>query len=194
MRVSLFCYPHAPVNALLDAWVSSPTPVTCLVPQGVATEQVDAWLGAAASLSRGSLTLRRIPFLPQGDYDRLLWSCDINFVRGEDSFVRAHWADRPFVWHIYPQDKNLHHVKLNAFLQRCDMQSAGMQQLWLSWNDVIAQESGFGPIWEEFKNDRTKIVNMARQWQTKLLTIGDLARNLMQFAGDLRLKNQQNTL
>jgi hypothetical protein len=37
-------------------------------------------------------------------------------VRGEDSLVRALWAGQPFVWHIYPQDDNAHHDKLEAFL------------------------------------------------------------------------------
>jgi uncharacterized repeat protein (TIGR03837 family) len=75
-------------------------------------------LRRAAAAHRGALTVRVLPFVPQPDYDRLLWACDLNFVRGEDSFVRAQWAGRPFVWHIYPQDENLHHKKLRAFLQR----------------------------------------------------------------------------
>ena len=33
-----------------------------------------------------------LPWLTQPDYDRLLWSADLNFVRGEDSLVRAIWA------------------------------------------------------------------------------------------------------
>ena len=49
------------------------------------------------------LTVRVLPFVPQAEYDRLLWACDVNIVRGEDSFVRAQWANRPFAWHIYPQ-------------------------------------------------------------------------------------------
>ena len=65
---------------------------------------------------RGALTVRVLPFIPQPDYDQLLWSCDLNFVRGEDSFVRAQWAGKPFIWHIYPQDENLHHKKLKAFV------------------------------------------------------------------------------
>jgi uncharacterized repeat protein (TIGR03837 family) len=68
--------------------------------------------------TRGALTVRVLPFVPQPDYDKLLWACDLNFVRGEDSFVRAQWAGKPFIWHIYPQDENLHHKKLRAFLQR----------------------------------------------------------------------------
>ena len=48
-------------------------------------------------LRRGRLTLHAIPFVPQDDYDRLLWSSSVNFVRGEDSFVRAQWAARACV-------------------------------------------------------------------------------------------------
>ena len=33
-----------------------------------------------------------LPWLTQADYDHLLWSCELNFVRGEDSLVRACWA------------------------------------------------------------------------------------------------------
>ena len=53
---------------------------------------------------------------PQPAYDELLWACDLNFVRGEDSLVRALWAGRPLVWHIYPQDDGAHGPKLGAFL------------------------------------------------------------------------------
>jgi hypothetical protein len=73
--------------------------VTCLVPEGVAREQVAAFLGAeagaGAAATRGALTVRVMPFVPQPDYDRLLWACDLNFVRGEDSWVRAQWAASP---------------------------------------------------------------------------------------------------
>jgi uncharacterized repeat protein (TIGR03837 family) len=69
-----------------------------------------------APLTRGRLTLHAIPFLVQDDYDRLLWLCRVNFVRGEDSFVRAQWAAHPFVWHAYPQAENAHWNKLDAFM------------------------------------------------------------------------------
>ena len=57
-----------------------------------------------------------LPYLSQTDFDHLLWACDLNFVRGEDSLVRAVWAGAPFVWQIYPQDDDAHHTKLDAFL------------------------------------------------------------------------------
>jgi len=190
--VSLFCYPHAPVTELFRAWQTNPTPITCLVPQGVAQEQVQAFIGnqssATPSATHGALTVRVIPFLPQPDYDRLLWSCDVNFVRGEDSFVRAQWADRPFIWHIYPQDKNLHHVKLNAFLQRSGFATTGQGALSLAWNEAGSGTPDFGLLWHEFENDREKIANMALEWQSKLLINGDLAANLMQFAASVSQK------
>ena len=68
--------------------------------------------------ARGSLTLAVAPFVDQRAFDRRLWSCDLNIVRGEDSFVRAQWAARPFVWHVYPQADDAHFVKLAAFLDR----------------------------------------------------------------------------
>jgi uncharacterized repeat protein (TIGR03837 family) len=109
-KISLFCYPHAPVSALFEVWQAGAKPITCLVPEGVAADAVRAFLGESGNVAtRGALTVRVLPFVPQPDYDKLLWACDLNFVRGEDSFVRAQWAGKPFIWHIYPQDENLHH-------------------------------------------------------------------------------------
>jgi uncharacterized repeat protein (TIGR03837 family) len=193
LRISLFCYAHAPLDALFNALRDSPTQVLCLVPQGVVNQQADAWLGAADVASFGSLTLRRIPFVPQHDYDRLLWSCDINFVRGEDSFSRAQWTVAPFVWHIYPQDQNLHHKKLQAYLQRCTIRSDSMARFWQIWNDVDEADQDLAAAWNEFVADRHKLANMAPPWQEKLLTNGDLATNLMQFSGQIWLKNHQIT-
>ncbi|WP_245592829.1 elongation factor P maturation arginine rhamnosyltransferase EarP [Advenella mimigardefordensis] len=62
------------------------------------------------------VTLLRIPFLPQDEYDQLLWVCDLNFVRGEDSFVRAIWSRKPFLWQIYEQSEDIHLKKLQAWL------------------------------------------------------------------------------
>lgn len=108
--VSLFAYEARALPALLAALGDAPT-----------------WLLAAPGASQQALaTLPRppavrwqpLPWLAQDDYDRLLWSCDLNLVRGEDSFVRAQWAGAPFLWHIYPQHDGAHHAKLEAFLAR----------------------------------------------------------------------------
>ena len=122
LRVSLFCYENPAFPELLQCWADGPTAVRVLAAPGAATEQIARWSGTAfppgTQLRRGALTVQALPFLSQPNYDRLLWSCDVNFVRGEDSFVRAQWAEQPFVWQIYPQTEGTHLIKLDAFLTR----------------------------------------------------------------------------
>jgi len=184
MKVSLFCYPHAPIPELFRAWQNSDEMVTCLVPESIALEAVQTFLGQAAkvgaSATRGSLTVRVIPFLSQPDYDRLLWACDLNFVRGEDSFVRAQWASRPFIWHIYPQDKNLHHVKLNAFLNCLTAKTENLAAFSLMWN--AANSIDVDTLWPLFKADLPKMNNLFPVWQQQLVANGDLASNIVKFA------------
>jgi uncharacterized repeat protein (TIGR03837 family) len=191
----LFCYPQAPIPDLFAVWQSSDKAIACLVPEGVATEAVQAFLGQAAtpgaSMTRGALTVRVLPFMPQPDYDKLLWACDLNFVRGEDSFVRAQWAGHPFIWHIYPQDKDLHHVKLNAFLQAYTASTTNtaatdsLIALSLAWNAAAKETKetiDWAAIWSSFEADMPKIAGMSIAWQRQLLANGDLASNLLQFA------------
>ena len=189
LTVSLFCYPQAPLADLFAAWRDGDRPVTCLVPQGVAREQVGAFLGAdpvaGAAATHGSLSLRVIPFLSQDEYDRLLWSCDLNFVRGEDSWVRAQWAGRPFIWHIYPQDENLHHVKLRAFLQKYAANLDGLIDFSLRWNG--AEDGGVdAPLWMSLQAELPTISERNVEWQTLMLANGDLVSNLLDFARSLR--------
>jgi hypothetical protein len=59
----------------------------------------------------------------QDDFDALLCSSDLNFVRGEDSFVRAHWAAAstravPFVWQPYRQADAAHRDKLVGWMNQ----------------------------------------------------------------------------
>ena len=198
--VSLFCYPHAPLAALFAAWEQGREPVTCLVPHGVASEAVNAYLGqsaqAGAACTRGALTLRVIPFVSQQDYDRLLWSCDINFVRGEDSFVRAQWAGTPFIWHIYPQDENLHHTKLRAFLQRYDAPRDSLATLALRWNGAPEQGVLAGAtwpdVWHQFRADMPALTRHAGNWEDAMHGNGDLVTNLVAFARSLAAVTGEN--
>lgn len=199
---SLFCYPHAPVAALFEAWQHGSAPLACLVPEGVAVDAVEQFLGTPARVgavrSRGALTVRVLPFLPQQQYDRLLWACDLNLVRGEDSIVRAQWAGRPFVWHIYPQDENLHHIKLRAFLQRFSPQLEAANDFQLRWNGaaVAAADASqppaadWGQAWRSYAASMPRSADRAEQWQRELGQLGDLASNLLRFAQTVREANR----
>jgi uncharacterized repeat protein (TIGR03837 family) len=197
LKVSLFCYPHAPVAALFDAWQHGDEAVTCLVPEGVATEAVRAFLDADAKPgavhTRGTLTVRVLPFVAQPDYDKLLWACDLNFVRGEDSFVRAQWADRPFIWHIYPQDKNLHHVKLRAFLQSyADACAADcLTAFSLAWNGATTALD-WPALWSSLRSALPELDACCTEWRRQVLAHGDLTGNLLKFADSLQSLTDEN--
>ena len=112
--MSLFCYANPALPALLDALSAAPT--LLLVTPGLAARAGAG--GCSGHRAAGALRVHYLPALTQPDYDHLLWSCDLNLVRGEDSFVRAQWAGKPFLWQIYPQDDGAHVAKLAAFHRR----------------------------------------------------------------------------
>jgi len=188
--LSLFCYPSAPVAALFDALQSASAPVHCLVPQGIAVDAASTFLGmpaiAGAKACRGALSVQIIPFLEQPDYDKLLWSCDLNFVRGEDSMVRAQWAARPFVWQIYPQAEEAHHIKLNAFLDRYTSEmpeplATAVRSLWHAWNGVTPGYAEELP-WQSLQPVLPQLAGWTENWAQSLRQLGDLASNLIEFA------------
>lgn len=76
----------------------------------------------------------------QAEFDHLLWACDLNLVRGEDSLVRALWAGQPLVWHIYPQEDGAHHAKLQAFLDWLQA-PASLRDFHWAWNGMAASDT-----------------------------------------------------
>jgi len=184
--VSLFCYPQAPVAALLDAWAAGGRPVRALAFSGTAAADVLAARGLAEGGRIGALTAQVLPFLSQDDYDRVLWSCDWNFVRGEDSFVRAQLAARPLVWQAYPQAGDAHRLKVEAFLARY-LEYAGpgiganLTTLWVAWNGFAAAE-GLAAAWSACSGP--EYLESARRWGQGVAGPGDLAGNLAKFCAE----------
>ncbi|MBS0497994.1 MAG: elongation factor P maturation arginine rhamnosyltransferase EarP [Proteobacteria bacterium] len=188
VRISLFCYDTAPVEGLVHILSESPVPVLLIVPQGNAAGRISTLLGRASVqteevIEQKQLTVQIIPFMTQTDYDRLLWSCDINFVRGEDSFVRAQWAIHPFVWNIYPQAEGAHWKKLYAFLDlyTVDMPpetASAVRELWLYWNGGNGINNA---VWMNFLSLRESLTQCNKKWVQRLDEQADLVSNLVQF-------------
>lgn len=180
--VSVFAYRTERLPALLAAWQR-----TCggaalhLLVAGGLHEAV----GRALAGSRlENLRLTPLPWLSQAAFDRLLWSCDLNLVRGEDSFVRAQWAGRPFVWQIYPQDDGVHHLKLDAFLARfldgAPLDTAdAIRSWWRYWNDADEDLPARAP-------DAAPWRQLCERWRSALATRPDLSTQLIEFASARR--------
>ena len=113
-RISIFCYPGAPLKKWLEDLSGLGENIDVLLTHGHA-EQLNLYGEQPISLPT-NLQLISMPFVSQDEYDWVLSQCDFNIVRGEDSFVRAQLAGKPFIWHIYPQEDRAHEVKLAAFL------------------------------------------------------------------------------
>lgn len=188
--VSVFCYATAPLAAWLDALADEAlghaTPTLVLLTPGHATQMARGWQGSASPQRRQALSCHELPALPQPEFDRLLWSCHLNIVRGEDSAVRALWAGRPHIWHIYPQDDGVHADKLDAFLDRWLSEapaplSSAVQAAWHHFNQLPDPASGGLPAtlppplpdWRRPDSDWPQASRRARQrlgLQTDLTT------------------------
>jgi uncharacterized repeat protein (TIGR03837 family) len=185
--ISLFAYENRGLASWLDVLAAGAQPTHMLVPEGRVLADVQAWLGvtglAAGALQvRGALTVQVLPFVTQDEYDRLLWSCDFNAVRGEDSFVRAQWAGRPLLWHIYPQQENAHLEKLEAFLALyinglSPAASTALTSLWRAWN----LGEGVAENWLALQQVWPELTAHAEAWCLEQASQTDLAAALVQF-------------
>lgn len=163
--VSLFCYPDAPVGTLGD--------IRLFVPEGLLPDL------------RGK-HIFRFPFLTSTDYDRLLWTCDLNFVRGEDSWIRAIWAGNPFIWQIYKQPDRAHLVKLQAFLDRylkglTPGQAEVLADFHAMWNEEGREGKTAARLWAGLLPLLPQLQDHAKRWSDSQAAGTDCAANLIRF-------------
>lgn len=185
--ISLFAYENPALDGWLQALAMDRQATLLLVPQGRIEGDLRRWLGVAQDApqqawQRGNLRVQLLPFLSQADYDLLLWSCDFNAVRGEDSFVRAQWAGRPLLWHIYQQEEGAHWDKLEAFLERycatlAPQQAAALCALWRAWNGAGDMQQA----WMAWQQQAPALIAQAEHWCQEQASRPDLASALVQF-------------
>lgn len=180
LRVLIFAYANRALPAFIAAIESSATRSVITLPEGRLAEQYLQTIDATSSNARINIQ----SFVPQIEFDSLLWAHDICIVRGEDSFVRAQWAAKLFVWHIYPQRGGAHWQKLDAFLDRycvgleTDAETA-VREMWRAWNaeDVDA----IAAAWNSFIAHGLDLELHAQRWANDLARQDDLATNLVTF-------------
>ena len=180
--ISLFCYEPSALKDLLKQLVIDKTPTNLLVTQGRSQQAVAQALNVfeIPACGAGHLQIEQLPYLSQTDYDHLLWACDLNFVRGEDSVIRALWAGKPFVWQIYPQDDQAHHIKLQAFCETLQMpqELAAIHAVWngISGTPLPQIEQKYFENWTTW----------ARQNASQLERQEDLVTHLERFVSQKR--------
>ena len=184
--VSVFCYPGAPVDRLVASLAADGRATLLATAPGAATGAVRA---ALATLS-GQAALRQhaLPWLTQPQFDRLLWAADLNFVRGEDSWVRAQWAGKPFVWQAYPQGDGAHGPKIEAFLDLALAAAAPdaaepLRDWTAAWN---ALDDPAAPLPDWTPQTLAATGAAARAWRDQLTGSADLVTRLLAFVREKR--------
>ncbi|MEO8656282.1 MAG: elongation factor P maturation arginine rhamnosyltransferase EarP [Ramlibacter sp.] len=175
--VSLFCYEPPALADLLARWADGPDPIRLIVTAGRATDALNPIVAKARRTRPDwpectALAITWLPLISQREFDHLLWACDLNFVRGEDSLVRALWAAKPFVWQLYPQSDDAHHAKLAAFLDWMDAPPS-WRRFHQAWNGVAS-----GPL----EPDLPAWALCAEAARQRLLGQPDLVSQLLRFA------------
>jgi uncharacterized repeat protein (TIGR03837 family) len=179
-RISVFCYPGVPLLKWLEDLANLGEQFDILLTHGQLEQLQFSSSHPSTPISLpNSIQLISIPFVSQDEYDWVLSQCDFNIVRGEDSFVRAQLAGKPFIWHIYPQDDRAHEIKLAAFLDLY-LEDASQE---LKRAVIAAMTWAIPSKWYQSIN----VWNThSKAWQADLLekqADGGLAARLMDFVG-----------
>lgn len=179
IKISLFCYAQADLVGLFQALILHNKPVQLMVPANGLIADFIKNIGELTC----NIQLYPLPFLSQTDYDKLLWACDLNFVRGEDSWIRAIWAAKPFIWQPYIQSENTHFTKLKAFI---DLYYEGCEQKKMVWEAHQCWAAGlaFERAGLNYLKHLSKIALFTQQATSQLATQADLTTKLLAFANN----------
>ncbi|MCE2747050.1 MAG: elongation factor P maturation arginine rhamnosyltransferase EarP [Burkholderiales bacterium] len=175
LNIFVFAYPNAPIRELIDS---------CNAMNTRGSDLQIGLAGNAAAPEQGDCA-NAIPFVAQSGFDELLATYDVLFVRGEDSFVRAQLAGKPFIWQIYPTEDNAHAEKLACFF---DLYSTGLGadcklalwNCWLGWNGIGSEPMpDFGKSWIALLPHLPELQTHALKWQSRLLNGRELVKEVL---------------
>ncbi len=161
-RLFAFCYPHAPVRALataLNAEVTTASPLN---------ERAPNWQHAQP--------------VAQTEFDALLAPFDFLIVRGEDSFLRAQFAAKPLIWHIYPTADDAHLIKLDAWLDHyCHGLNTNTANTYRAASHAFNRGESDAGVYKMLVAHLPALAAHARTWRAALFAQDDLATRLLRF-------------
>lgn len=191
LKISLFGYEHMPLMQWLPLLAQGEPRVQLAVTYGKASDAVrQAWAQLAYAQADGDLWVEGqlqvcfLPMLTQAQYDQLLWSADLNAVRGEDSLVRALWAGKPLMWDIYKQDDGVHWDKLTAFARMYGLDASTelaqvIEHWWRSWNAEPMTQVQWAYHWRQYVQHWGAIREQAQRVSARLAGQKSLVEQLM---------------
>lgn len=165
----------------LDVWLADRQIIHSLRQAGALPEHALREPGSV--WQAGAVRLICIGFVPQAEFDAVLWLADMAIVRGEDSFVRAQLAGKPLLWHIYPQAEQAHLPKLHAFWHKAAAFTplpAAHQAL----SDDLNHAATLTPAaraesWRQLLQQLSPWRQAAEQWQGELLRQPDAVERVL---------------
>ena len=165
----------------LDVWLADRQIIHSLrqagaIPEYALREPGSVW-------QAGAVRLIRIGFVPQAEFDAVLWLADMAIVRGEDSFVRAQLAGKPLLWHIYPQAEQAHLPKLHAFWHKAAA-LAPLPAAHQALSDDLNHAAALTPAarienWRQLLQQLPQWRQAAGQWQGELLRQPDAVERML---------------
>ena len=130
--------------------------------------------------------LTELPFLKQDEWDKVLCSSSLNFIRGEESLARAALTGIPFVWHAYLQDEDYQLVKVDALLDRLlpyllpELRDS-VKILWDDYN-TPGKELDYRLLDKLFDSVYDGTISKGfKDFADELLANGSLAKNLLDY-------------
>lgn len=177
LRLFVFAYPDAPLLKLLDS---------CKQTNGL-IKNIRVSLAGGLRNDGAFENVTTLPFCPQSHFDDLLAEHDVLFIRGEDSFVRAQLAGKPFIWQIYPTVDGAHAEKLASFFKRY---SVGMSlpcrsalwDCWKYWNNLDSRIE-FDVSWNNLLQHWPELNRHAMAWRDRLFAGPELVKEVLTWRG-----------
>ncbi|MCC6068422.1 elongation factor P maturation arginine rhamnosyltransferase EarP [Ferrovum sp. PN-J185] len=182
LKIFIFCYHSAPLISLVTSLHKLQIACQLIVPEDLPlSAELKYWQQHHLN---SSLTFIWLPRLVQTEFDQYLMASDLVFVRGEDTWARAQLMGKPLIWHIYPQEKDAHWLKLEAFLTRYSEPSNAKEAITRLYSFHQKWNKGLTITPEDCQAllDNLMILKEHAQiWQHHLLVQTDLIDQLIHF-------------
>lgn len=188
--IFLFAYPNQHWQTWFLAWQNWGQSIELLIACDAVWQEWEKFSQAQGLQAKGRSNIQayRLPMVAQSQFDQLLWLSDWIFIRGEESFVRAQLSGKPFLWHIYQQENEVHLDKLAAFWQLWDgflspdlAKALAVVSLSINAATQVPDAQEIERAWQYLILHRAKWQEAAKKWSDGILSQASAVQKLASF-------------